>query len=385
MSNKNSTTVTDPVFLVRAIIACIRSKGRMAVTFKKSSFADPDDIPDSKTLQGPIEYISVSAGRYGCIDITVYDEETTCRTGRFNGSKDEDFARLFEEVYDHIRQASDPEPDEWLEAFAKTPCNPLKAWLVDRIKNIRHMYTGGIRVPETWWDDMGFEYDTLTVLDINGKETVGLVDSANGINNPTYCPVENLTTVQLLRNYRFLIRRLADAIIDDFDAVTGDTDTTGLWACDAVENLILARDVSRLTEHEALCSDIHEALRVFREKGMATFAREGDIDSPMPYILHRDHFLGHSIEGVTEFRGGLMAGTECRSGAIRVEAATGRMVDSTAPETIAFNPLGSDGTPEPVEILVTPTDIVLGEGGEYASLPEESIAALAEMLASIEE
>lgn len=105
---------------VKAMNAYLHNKKRISVEFEEKTYADDEDIQLCRETGTRILEVSLpSDGSTKSIIITVVDpkdEEKAIRK-EFNGREDEDFENIFREVYDYIRDDSDPEAEEYLETL----------------------------------------------------------------------------------------------------------------------------------------------------------------------------------------------------------------------------------------------------------------------------
>lgn len=105
---------------VKAMNAYLHNKKRKSVEFEEKTYADDEDIPLCRETGTRILEVSLpSDGSINSILITVVDPEDEEKAIRkeFNGREDEDFENIFQEVYDYIRDESDPEAEEFLETL----------------------------------------------------------------------------------------------------------------------------------------------------------------------------------------------------------------------------------------------------------------------------
>lgn len=298
MSQTKDTNTISGQRYVKAIIGYLKEKGRSSVSFDKSTYEDWNDIPFCNALQETIDTVSISNEKPGCITVSVCREDGFMAYEVFDGSeKDEDFDYLFHEVYYYINDFDADEAEVWMEQFENKFSCPLSEWLIDRIIEIAHLFHKGIKVPATWWNDMGMEYDTLSVLDINGKEVVGLVDSANGENNPTYQTLNKLTASELLQNYKFLLIKEAENIIEDYDWSKSKEE----WAEDAVCSMIKFKTITNITERIASANFIYETMRWLKEGGINNWKLNEDLSFESPYVIIHDGFLALSQEDILPF------------------------------------------------------------------------------------
>ena len=133
------------------------------------------------------ERIILSVGRKGaCAEQTSFD-----------GSENEDFEKLFYEMYYYDGESSVIEADEWLGEFLKRPYSPVKGYLMDVLLEIwsRISMGGGhvAKLSRPWMDEDGTVYDELA----NNCGEPYLINSSNWVNNPTLCSLRSLTPTEL--------------------------------------------------------------------------------------------------------------------------------------------------------------------------------------------
>lgn len=219
---------------VNAIIAYLNSKAVDNVSFVPSTYGDQNDIPFCNALENIIDTVSISEEKPGSICISICREDGYMAYMDFDGTEDEDFDYLFHEVYYYINEANDPEADEWLEEFNKKPFDALKEVLICKMRHILNIIQYDVRVPKTWTDDMGFEYDTVSLIS-QKHNMIGLIDGSNGQNNPTFCTLNNLSTEDLLVDYLFLLKEESSNLQYEYEQK--NTLRLNVWAEYAIYNM----------------------------------------------------------------------------------------------------------------------------------------------------
>lgn len=354
---------------VRAIIGCLTQKGLQSVTFEKETYDDRNDIPFCQRFQGPVDTVSVSEETPGKIVIFV-DNDGILFHHEFDGSEGEDFDRLFHKVYYDINDHGSEEAEKWMEELENTFFNPFTEWLKNAFEKFKYVYARGIKVPATVIDDNGCEYDTLCVMEIDGKEHIGLTDSSNGSNNPKILSLDALTASQLLKNFIFILDKDRRIVAEDYNWAEAKFDNMENWAEEAMRNIRYTQRVSRLTREGACASYIYETLRLLQQKGINEWELKGDLSFMTPYIIHADEFLGYSIDGTYAF-------TNFRIGRAEHEVTVHDI------NNLRFNP--DDGTTiqmvidEHYTILCRPEGIQLGWSDDHDYLPEETVLYLEQM------
>ena len=139
--NKENTTSANINFF-KAIIAYLQEKGRKCVTFQKNTYGDENDIPFCNTLQEVIDTVSIDDELPGRIYISVVREDGYMAYEQFDGTENEDFDYLFDEVYHYINDAEDPEMEEWLEANGFGEKTALTEKVYTKAKRIKSVIDG---------------------------------------------------------------------------------------------------------------------------------------------------------------------------------------------------------------------------------------------------
>lgn len=155
-----------------------------------------------------------------------------------------------------------------------------------------------LTVTRPWISDQGFSYDRIEYLDDEVFKGFYLTDSANGTNNPTACPLENLTASDLLYLLQDFVIKEGEALTQDYDGFTGKPEIAD-WAADAVQHLSEAATAFSISAREAACRFIFDCLTILigKEKGNGRAVKVNfnfeDIEYlPLPYTIELDTFQG---------------------------------------------------------------------------------------------
>lgn len=111
--------MTNPE-IVKAILELLDERGVSGQYFQANTYEKEEYMPHSKTLGGlPIEYVLVSADPIfdvpdGRLEISVCDKTGRTKSRTFDGTEDEDFYNLLDEIYYCTCGPEDPDLEDWL-------------------------------------------------------------------------------------------------------------------------------------------------------------------------------------------------------------------------------------------------------------------------------
>lgn len=282
---------------VLAICAYLNEKQVRDVYFEPSSYAEEADIPFCKKLGGPIDTVAVSLAAPGCIDISVC-KDGEILSGAFNGTEDEDFEYLFNEVYYYLCEVNEPEAEEWMEGRMNGilgEITPLKVFLVSSILTVVKHIGEPINIPipekvDLFGDGNLVSCGTFVVETnlIHAGPTVTLTDGNRVF---TVGTLNEFSEHDLIVNYNAVLKKALEKSIADKEPEDSN------WGEKAVRNEIErlhSLSVSRF-ELVALSERISEAAEAAGNPNIS-YCASIDIGDAFPAIIQ----LGASVSGAND-------------------------------------------------------------------------------------
>lgn len=111
----HTDTLNNNKRFVKAIRVYLKEKGEDWVYFQPNTYENENDIPFCNHFKGVVDSVSISKDRHDAIAISVSTPQGAVFQKDFDGTEDENFEYLFDEVYHYINGPEDPEMEEWLE------------------------------------------------------------------------------------------------------------------------------------------------------------------------------------------------------------------------------------------------------------------------------
>ena len=113
--------MTNPE-IVKAILELLDERGVSGQYFQPNTYEKEEYMPHSKALGGlPIEDVNISISPFtgepdGKIEIIAYNKRGQVKSLTLDGSEDEDFYNLLDEIYYYANGPEDDELEDWLRA-----------------------------------------------------------------------------------------------------------------------------------------------------------------------------------------------------------------------------------------------------------------------------
>lgn len=288
------------VDFVRATIAFMREKGKTYVSFDKREYdlnLTKNELPWCVTFDEFIDTISISnePSKRDKICICIETEGGEIRYDYFDGTENENFDHIFHDVYDEIWDGGicDDEGDIWLWNYLSEK-KSIKNRLISLI-NQCPVPKEGIKINRPWYnDDNGFNYDTLQRLDTLGNRLF-LVDSANGMNNPTACELKNLSASHLYSVLRDAVLCNQKNLLKDYDKFTGTSDISD-WAEDAAAIMSLSKEILKTDTVATAKKGIYDSAIALTDFTPTVTIVFDETKKPLPFLVTVDDCAGNTVE-----------------------------------------------------------------------------------------